>query len=141
MTRRNRWRPVLELRRMRNAYQALVSPSILLLFLSLEAAIPSNKAFGGSLGLSRQSSQQSRDKTSGGGDEKDTRALEAGKPIKSELAGGQRHVYRIGLEANQFLKVVVKQNGIDVRAEVSGPVGKTILEFDSEIRTQGREEV
>jgi CHAT domain-containing protein/tetratricopeptide (TPR) repeat protein len=141
MTRRNIWRPALELRRRRNAYQALVSPSILLLFLSLEAAIPSNKAFGGSLGLSRQSTQQSRDKTSGGGDEKDTRALEAGKPIKSELAGGQRHVYRIGLEANQFLKVVVKQNGIDVRAEVSGPDGKTILESDSEIRTQGREEV
>jgi hypothetical protein len=65
----------------------LVSPSILLLFFSLESAIPSNQAFGGSLGLSRQSVEQSRDKTSGGGDEKDARALEAGKPIKRELAG------------------------------------------------------
>ena len=141
MTRRNRWRPALELRRRRNTYQALVSPSILLLFLSLEAAIPSNKAFGGSLGLSRQSTQQSRDKASGGGDEKDARALEAGKPIKSELAAGQRHVYRVEMKADQFLKVVVEQNGIDVVAEVSGPDGKTILEFDSESRTQGREEV
>jgi hypothetical protein len=66
MTRRNRWRPALELRRRRNAYQGLVSPSILLLFLSLEAAIPYNKAFGGSLGLSPQSTQQSRDKARGG---------------------------------------------------------------------------
>src|SRR5262245_30090529 len=116
MTQRNRWRPTLELRRRRNAYQALVSSSILLLFFSLEAAIPSNQAIGGSLGLSRQSTQQSRDKASGGDDEKDARALEAGKPIKSELASGQRHVYRIGLEAGQFLKVIVEQNGIDVVA-------------------------
>jgi len=118
----------------------LVSPSILLLFLSLEAAIPSDQAFGGSLGLSWQSTQQSRDKASGGGDEKDARALEAGKPIKSELAAGQRHFYRVEMKADQFLKVVIKQNGIDVVAEVAGPDGKTILEFDSESRTQGREE-
>jgi CHAT domain-containing protein len=77
----------------------------------------------------------------GGGDEKDARPLEAGKPIKSELAVGQRHVYRIEMKADQFLKVVVEQNGIDVVAEVSESDGKTILEFDSESRTQGQEEV
>jgi tetratricopeptide (TPR) repeat protein len=138
MTQRKRWRPALELRRRRYAYQILFSSSILLLFSSLEAAIPSNQAFGGSLGLSRQSAQQSRDK---GGDEKEVRALEAGKPIKSELAGGRRHAYRISLGADQFLKVIVEQQGIDLVAQVSGPDGKQILEFDSENRVQGREEV
>jgi CHAT domain-containing protein/Tfp pilus assembly protein PilF len=119
----------------------LVSPSILLLFFSLESAIPSNQAFGGSLGLSRQSVEQSRDKTSGGGDEKDARALEAGKPIKRELAGRRRHAYRVALNANQFLKVIVEQQGIDVVTRVSGLDGKQILEFDSESRPQGQEEV
>src|SRR5919106_4109234 len=103
MTQRNRWRPALELRRRRNAYQALVSSSILLLIFSLEAAIPSNQAIGRSLGPSRQSTQQSRDKPSGGGDEKEVHALEAGKPIKGELADGRRHAYRVTLNADQFL--------------------------------------
>ena len=105
------------------------------------AAVSSRHAFGGSLGLSQQSTQQSRDKENGGGNEKDVRPLEAGKPIKSELAGERRHAYRIVLGADQFLKVIVEQQGIDVVAQVSGPDGKQILEFDSESRPQGREEV
>jgi CHAT domain-containing protein/ribosomal protein S7 len=141
MTQHNNWRPALELRRKRDAYQALASLSALLLFFSLITAISSRQAFGGSHGLFRQSNQQSRDVGSGGRDEKDVRALEAGKPIKSDLAGGQEHVYRIGLGANQFLKVIVEQRGIDVVVQVSGPDRKQILEFDSESRLQGREEV
>jgi CHAT domain-containing protein/Tfp pilus assembly protein PilF len=137
----NNLRPALELRRRLEAYQALASLSMLLLFFSPVAAISSGRAFGGPLGPLRQSTQQSRDKGSGGSDEKDARALEAGKPIKGELAGGQRHVYRIGLGANQFLKVIIEQQGIDVVARVSGPDGKLMLEFDSESRLQGREEV
>src|SRR5262245_1528027 len=140
MTQRNDWRSALELRRKRDAYQALASLSALLLFFSLIAAIPSRQAVGGSHGLFRQSNQQSRDVGSGGGDEKDVRALEAGKPIKGKLAGGQEHVYRIGLGANQFLKVIVEQQGIDVVVQVSGPDGKQILEGDAESRLQGREE-
>jgi tetratricopeptide (TPR) repeat protein len=141
MTQQNNWRPALELRRKRDAYQALANLSALLLFFSLIAAISSRQAFGGSHGLFRRSNQQSRDVRSGGGDEKDVRALEAGKPIKSELAGGRQHAYRIGLSADQFLKVIVEQQGIDVVVQVSGPDGKQILEFDSESRLQGQEEV
>jgi hypothetical protein len=76
MTRRNRWRPALEPRRRRNAYQALVISSILLLFSSLEAAIPSNQAFGGSLGLSKQSAQHSA-----GGDRTQPVGNEAGRAL------------------------------------------------------------
>src|SRR5215510_7581618 len=134
-------RPALELRRNLDAYRALTSLSMLLLFFSLILAISSGEAFGGSLGLLRQSTQQSRDKGSVGSDEKDARALEAGKPIKGELTGGRQQAYRIELGANQFLKVIIEQQGIDVMAQVSGPDGKQILEFDSESRSQGREEI
>jgi tetratricopeptide (TPR) repeat protein len=77
----------------------------------------------------------------GAGKGKDIHALEPGKPIRRELAGGQEHSYQIKLNANQFLKVAVEQKGIDVVAQVSGPDGKQILEFDSESRSQGREVV
>jgi tetratricopeptide (TPR) repeat protein len=137
----NKRRPALELRRRFDAYQALASLLTLSLFFSLAPAVFSRRAFGGSFGLFQQSPQQSRDKASGGGDEKDVRALEAGKPIKGELAGGRQHAYRISLGAGQFLKVVVEQQGIDVVAQVSGPDGKQILEFDSESRSKGQEEV
>src|SRR5262245_43454751 len=103
---KNKWRLALELQRKLDAYQALASLSTLLLFFSLVAAVSSRQAIGGPLGLVRQSPQQSRDTGSVASDEKDVRALEAGKPIRRELAGGQEHTYQIRLDANQFLKVV-----------------------------------
>ena len=136
----NKRRPALELRRRFDAYQALAGLLTLSLFFGLVSAIFSRQAFGGSFGLFQQSPKQSRDKESGGGDEKDARALEAGKPIKGELGGGRQHAYRIELDADQFLKVIVEQQGIDVMAQVSGPDGKQILEVDAESRSQGREE-
>jgi CHAT domain-containing protein len=140
MTQRNKCRPALELRRKRDAYQTLACLSALLLFFSLIAAISSRQAFGGPHGLFRQSNRQSRDVGSGGSDGNEVRTLEAGKPIKGELAVGQRHVYRISLGADQFLKVVVEQQGIDVVAQVVGPDGKGILMVDSESRPEGQEE-
>src|SRR5262247_820389 len=137
----NKRRPASELRRRFDAYQALASLLTLSLFLSLVSAVSFGQAIGGSFGLFQQAPQQSRDKASSGGDEKEVRELEAGKSIKGELAGGRRHAYRISLGADQFLKVVIEQQGIDVVAQVSGPDGKQILEFDSESRLQGREEV
>ncbi|HEY9432366.1 MAG TPA: tetratricopeptide repeat protein [Blastocatellia bacterium] len=137
----NKRRPALELRRRLDAYQVLAGLLTLSLFFSPVSAISSRQVFGGSFGLFQQSPQQSRDKESGGGDEKDARPLEAGKPIRRELAGGQRHAYRFSLGADQFLKVIVEQQGVDVVAQVSGPDGKQILEFDSESRPQGQEEV
>src|SRR5262245_38668655 len=110
--------PALEIRRRSDAYQTLASLLTLLLFFSLASAAPSCQAFGAPLGLFRLSTQQSRDKRSVGSDDKDARALEAGKPIKGELAGGQRYAYRIALSVGQFLKVIIEQQGIDVVAQV-----------------------
>jgi tetratricopeptide (TPR) repeat protein len=137
----NKRRPALELQRGFGAYQALAGLLTLSLFFTPVSAISSRQAFGGSFRLFQQSPQQSHDKENGGGDEKDVRSLEAGKPIKGELAGGRQHAYRISLGADQFLKVIVEQQGIDFVVKVSGPDGKQILEFDSESRPQGREEV
>src|SRR6266508_3123519 len=73
--------------------------------------------------------------------EKDVRPLEPGKPIERELAGGQSHAYQITLSAGQFMKVIVEQRGIDVVVGLLGPDDKQIMEFDSEIRSQGQETV
>src|SRR6266498_4143238 len=102
---------------------------------------PSQEAFGHAAGLFQQSTQEPRDARSGAGSEDDVRALEPGKPHRRELAGGQRHAYRIRLGADQFLKAVVEQDGVDVAARVFGPDGEEILEVDSEIRSHGQETV
>jgi CHAT domain-containing protein/tetratricopeptide (TPR) repeat protein len=107
-----------------------------LLLLCLSALIPSSNA-NGARGLVRDSTQEQ----SGAGNEKDVRALEPGKPIGRELASGQRHSYQIVLNGDQFLKLIIEQQGIDVVTQVSGPDGKQLLEFDSESRAHGREEV
>src|SRR5215813_6716605 len=108
-----------------------------LLLFCLLAVTPSGNAYD----RVRSLIQQSKQEPDGSGNEKDLRVLEAGKPIRSELAGGQKHAYRVGMNADQFLKVIVEQQGIDVVVDVSGPDGKQILEFDSESRPQGKEEV
>src|SRR5262245_43284366 len=65
--------------------------------------------------------------------------IEPGRPIKRELAGGQQHSYQITLSADQFLKAVVEQDGVDLVVQVLGPDGKQILEFDSERSLSGQE--
>src|SRR5262245_48930022 len=75
----------------------------------------------------------------GVGNEKDVRMLEPGQPIKRELAVGQEHIYQIKLSVDQFLKVAVEQQGIDVMAQVLSPDGKVITEFDSENSLWGKE--
>jgi len=137
MTQRNKPRPALGLRRSQVGFRVLAAFLTPLLHFCLSAMTPSGKAHCLTGDLIRQSTQE----PTGAGKEKDIHALEPGKPIKSELAGGQKHTYQIRLNANQFLKVIIEQQGIDVVAQVSGPDGKQILEFDSESRIQGREEV
>src|SRR5215470_221887 len=137
MTQRHKWRPALELRRSQAGFRALAAFLTPLLIFCLSAVTPSSKARCRTGNLIRQSTQESI----GAGKGKDIHVLEPGKPIRRELAGGQQHAYQIRLDANQFLKVVVEQKGIDVVAHVSGPDGKQILEFDSESRSQGQEEV
>ncbi len=73
--------------------------------------------------------------------EMDFPSLKQGEPIKSELAGGQQHSYQIRLNGDQFLKVVVKQDGIDTVVKLIKPDGKQIIEFDGDRSTKGQENV
>jgi CHAT domain-containing protein/Tfp pilus assembly protein PilF len=110
-----------------------------LTFGSLSVAL-SEITFGRTCG---RPTQQSTQAPSGSGskadDEKEARLLEPGKAIKRELSGAGSHAYKIMLSAGQFLKVVVEQQGIDVVAQLSGPGGEQIAEFDREGRIQGQE--
>jgi tetratricopeptide (TPR) repeat protein len=114
----------------------------LCLFFSTLAIALSENTLGYTVGTpSQQPTQALRDGGSKADDDKEARLLEPGQTIKRELAGADSHTYRIRLSAGQYLKVIVEQQGIGVVAQVSGPDGKQILEFDSESRSQGGEEV
>ena len=67
--------------------------------------------------------------------------LELGKAVERELAGGQEHGYQVTLSENQYANIRVEQRGIDVIVNVRGPDGKPLSSFDSEIRSQGPEQV
>ncbi|HKX33539.1 MAG TPA: tetratricopeptide repeat protein [Blastocatellia bacterium] len=61
--------------------------------------------------------------------------------IREEPADGRQQSYRIVLNADQYLKVIVEQRGLDVGILLSGPDGKQIREFDADKRGQGQEVV
>src|SRR5262245_11976534 len=119
----------------------LVNRLTLFPLIGLLVIAPSQEAFGRAIDLPRQSPQKPRDAGTESGDKDDVRALEPGKPHRRELAGGQRHSYRIRMDAGQFLKVIIEQEGIDVEAQLSGPDGKKIMAFDSDSRLRGQEQV
>jgi hypothetical protein len=68
--------------------------------------------------------QQPSDAANGTDDKSDISALELGERIKREMAGGRQHTYLIKLNANQFLKAIVEQDGINGIVQVSRPDGK-----------------
>ena len=65
--------------------------------------------------------------------------LEPGNPIERELKSSEKHTYSIILKANDYLKLVVEQKGIDVVVRLLGPDGKKLAEVDSPNGTQGPE--
>ncbi len=115
-------------------YQNPANFLALFLLFSLTGAVAPLRIFSGNL-IGEKPIQESR----GNADEQEVRPIEAGKPARRELAGGQQHSYQIRLIADQFLKVAVEQYGIDVVVRVSGVDGKQIADLDSERRTSGKE--
>jgi CHAT domain-containing protein/Tfp pilus assembly protein PilF len=119
--------------------RSLVTQLTLFSLFGLLVVAPSREAFGRANDPFRQSTQERHGAGIGADGENDVRPLEPGKPHRRALTGVQRHVYRIRLAADQFLKVVIEQDGIDVMARLLGPDGELIMEFDSEIRLRGPE--
>src|SRR6266511_47528 len=119
----------------------LVNRLTLFSLIGLLVVAPSREDFGYASDPFRQTTQERRGAGSGAGGENDVRALEPGKPHRRVLADGQRHTYRIRLAADQFLKAVIEQDGIEVVSCVLGADGEQIMEFDTEKRLRGMETV
>src|SRR5215469_13699162 len=68
-----------------------------------------------------------------------TRAVEPGKPVERDLAGGESHSYRLTLMAGQFCHAVVDQRGIDVVVTFYGPGNEKIVQVDSPNAANGPE--
>jgi hypothetical protein len=60
--------------------------------------------------------------------------LELGKPVERELAEGQEHTYQIMLAEGQYVRVEIRQLGMEVRVSLQQPDGKTILVRDMFVR-------
>src|SRR5215813_11224283 len=121
-------------------YRSLANFLALSLIPNLLAIAASPQALGSAAGQPQRSAQETTGPQGGAVDERDVRPLEQGRPVMRELSGGQQHIYQLRLSAGQFLKAIIEQQGIDVVAQISGPDGKQILEFDSERRLQGQEQ-
>lgn len=71
----------------------------------------------------------------------ETVALEAGKPIEREMAGGEVHIYRVSLTSGQYLNLYVNQKLIDVVVTAFAPDGSKIIEKDGFTGNRGYERV
>ncbi|HEX4950909.1 MAG TPA: hypothetical protein VFZ34_29880, partial [Blastocatellia bacterium] len=57
--------------------------------------------------------------------------LELNKPTKRDLSVGQSHAYALTLGAQQFLNLIVEQQGIDVEVALFGPDDKPVAKLDA----------
>ncbi len=57
--------------------------------------------------------------------------LKIDEPQEHEISGGDIDVYHIRLAADQFIRVVTDQRGIDVVVSLFDPVGRPLIEVDS----------
>lgn len=69
----------------------------------------------------------------------DLRPLTIKKPIERKLKGGETHSYSLTLHSGQFLRVIVKQKGIDVTVLLFDPADNQIREVDSPNGMLGQE--
>ncbi|MCP4654280.1 MAG: tetratricopeptide repeat protein, partial [bacterium] len=62
-----------------------------------------------------------------------------GRPLERELAGGELHAYRVGLEADQYLHLVVDQRGVDAVVTLFDSAGERLLGVDGLTGDKGPE--
>ena len=65
--------------------------------------------------------------------------LEPGKSLERKLEGGNLHSYEVRLAAEQFLRVVADQRGIDIALTLSNPDGSSLIEVDNRHGERGAE--
>ena len=67
--------------------------------------------------------------------------LDSSKPVKRKIAGGENHYYRIMLVADQYVRLVVDQRGIDVSVKLYQPDGKLVADSNRLIGAYGPETI
>jgi CHAT domain-containing protein/predicted negative regulator of RcsB-dependent stress response len=72
---------------------------------------------------------------------RDSISLEPGKPVERELSGGQSHFYKITMTSGQYLRLTVRQQGIDALMALFTPDDKKIDEVNGERTTVGSETI
>jgi CHAT domain-containing protein/Tfp pilus assembly protein PilF len=70
-----------------------------------------------------------------------TFVLVDGARVERTLAGGEKHLFRVVLNAGQYMRVVVEQQGIDLVVALVGPSGERLVEVDSPNGNRGPEPV
>lgn len=71
----------------------------------------------------------------------EAKRLTPGEVFKGKMSGGETQFFLIMLNAGQFLRVVVEQQGIDVAVTLLGPNQKRLLEMDSPNGNYGPEPI
>ncbi len=65
----------------------------------------------------------------------DVTTLESNAPIERTISGKPRHTYLIALVADQYIKIIIEQHGLDVGARLYGTDQQKIEDFDGEFRS------
>lgn len=71
----------------------------------------------------------------------DSPALALGVPLQREIKGGETHQFRLTLNAGQYARVIVEQQGIDVATALVAPNGERLMEVDSPNGNRGPEPI
>ncbi len=71
----------------------------------------------------------------------DAPALAEGVRVMRALAGGETHLFRVSLDAGQYVRVVVEQQGIDVAVALISPNKERLVEVDSPNGNRGPEPI
>ena len=67
--------------------------------------------------------------------------LDASKPVKRQIGCGEQHYYRVMLLADQYLRLIVDQRGVDVSVKLYQPDGKIVAESNRLIGAYGPETI
>lgn len=60
--------------------------------------------------------------------------LELSKPVERTLAGEQLHQFKIALASDQYLRLLVRQNGVDIKLTILDPTGRKLVnEYDDAV--------
>lgn len=71
----------------------------------------------------------------------EAKPLVPGEVFKGKMNGGETQLFRITVNAGQYLRVVIEQQGIDVAVALVGPGQKRLLEMDSPNGNYGPEPI